>query len=265
MNRRQFLVFCSAFLLASKAQANPFGLIVRGILRTTFRSLSRRSFSRFSFRTVSHSISRTSGRISSPSRISRTFGNQRHNITNKSGKIVGTAQVEDNVLIIRDLQKRILGYIQSEKNALAVYAGNGTKVLTFRHKANRVIAYNENEDYLGQIIEKTIKDEIKRVFVDSLGKEYDSIPVELQAKETSNTINKDNTIISNGRLEVFNDNKELILYGVEENENLALYDTRNILVATIRKYDGKLLVYNASGELLQTVQEGQMGSIKLEY
>lgn len=265
MNRRQFLAFCSTFFFAFKAQANPFGFIARGILRTAFRSLSRRSFSRYSFRTVSRSISRTSGRISSPSQISRTFGSQRHNITNKTGKVVGSAQIEGNVLIIRDLQKRILGYIQSEKNTLAVYAGNGARVITFRQKANRVIAYNENEDYLGQIIEKTIKDEIKKVFVDSLGKEHDSIPVELEAKETRATINKDNTIIKNGRFEVYNNNKELILYGVEQNENLALYDTKNTLIATIKKHDGEFLVYNANGELLQTVQEGQTGSIKLKF
>jgi len=109
IDRRSFFTVLPIILLfPSVTMANPLAWMFRGILRSSFRSLSR-SGGRYAMRTVSNSISRTSSSISRPSQMVKTFGKRTHTIRNRDGKIVGSAKIEGDVLMIRDVQKRILG------------------------------------------------------------------------------------------------------------------------------------------------------------
>lgn len=265
MNRRKFLILAPAlFLLPNDAMANPLvSWIARGILRSAFRLLSQVG-GRYTVRTVGRSVLRTSSHISRPSRMIRTFGRKIHKIKNRHGKVIGSAKVEGNVLIIRDIQKKILGYIQAEKNLFSVYNGAGSRVITFRQKSERVIAYDKDENYIGQIIKKEIKGQIKDFFIDALGKEHDSVPIDLQVQEEIVKNKKDNNI-NDGKLKFYNDKNQLVLYGVQENGYLLLYNTDGIRKGKIERDNGKLYIYNNRGDLMQSVLETETKKIRLDF
>lgn len=259
MNRRTFLkLFPILSILPIEINANPLGWIFRGILRSSFRSLARGG-GRYAMRTVGNSVVRTGGRISRPNRITRTFGRQRHTIKDRDGKVLGNAKVEGDVLMIRDTQNRIMGYIQAERNILSVYNGGGQRVVSFSEKSGRVIAYDKDDNYIGQIIKKEIKGKIEEVFVDALGKEHDSIPVELQTKEALTKANNQK------RLKIYNDNNQVVFYGVYENGDLVLYDLNGSKKMKIKKDKDRLYIYDNQGKLIQSVLESEKERIQLMF
>lgn len=243
INRRSFLTLFPLLLCTpTTVTANP-------LLRLVFRSLFSSSV-RYSARTVGRSILRTAGGVKNLSRIQKTFGKKIHKIKNSKGQVVGNAKVENNVLMIRDTQNRILGYIQAEKNLFSVYTGAGKRVISFREKDARIIAYDKDEDYIGQIIKKEIKGQIEDVFIDALGNEHPTVPLELEA-----------TTINEERLNIYNDKNEVILYAIKRNDDLILYDTKNKQKGKITKTNGKLYIYNNQKILLQTVSESEQEKI----
>lgn len=263
MNRRDFLALVA--ILPMGSYANPVaGWFVRGILRSSFRTLSRRAFSSVGSNVVRSSIARTSSRITQRSKIDKIFGRRTHTIKDKNGRVVGNAKVESNVLMIRNTQKQILGYMQYEKNTLALYSGNGTRVIVFRQNDSRIVAYNQNEEYLGQIIEKTIKDEIESVFIDALGKEHKLIPVEIHTKEESIALNDNNTTISNNRLQIYNKNGKVVLYGVANDNDILLYDKNNHFKGKLQQIDGKIYLYDANGKLVQEIDKSNKGALEVD-
>ena len=252
ISRRSFLTFIPFFLFIPMAiNANPIaGFIVRSAFRSLFRSGVR-----YTARTVGRSIIRTGRGIRSLSRIQKTFGNKTHKIKNRKGQAVGSAKVEGNVVMIRDTQRRILGYIQAEKNLFSIYNGAGKRVISFRGKDARIIAYDKDENYIGQIIKKEVKGQVEDVFMDALGNEHASIPLELELKETKEKPH------SEDRLHIYNNKQEIILYGIKENNDLLLYDTRDKRKGKITRSNGKLYIYNNQGVLLQTVLESEQNKI----
>ena len=252
MNRRQFL-FSALLPLFFPIDSHAFSqFFVRGLLRYAFRALVRRSFSRFSVRMVSRSMRRTSRRIYRPNRIRRIFGNRKYNILGKNGRVLGTGRIEAEVMVLRNAQGRMLGYIQSENRGLAVYDGAGNRVILFKKENGRVIAYNKDEDYLGQIIEEMVGDQIKSYFIDRNGVKHDSIPVEFREKEQSFVITEHNTRIKDGKLEILDDKNEVIMRGIYRDDGIALYDLDEKLVAIIKRQDGILSVYDSKGELMHS-------------
>jgi len=263
MNRRDFLAFVT--LLPMGSYANPIaGWFVRGILRSSVRTLSRRAFSSVGSSVVRSSITRTGSRITQRGKIEKIFGRRTHTIKDKNGRVIGSARVESDVLMIRNAQNQILGYMQFENNALALYSGNGTRVIIFRQNGSRIVAYNQNEEYLGQIIEKTIEDEIESVFVDALGKEHKSIPVEISTKDDSIALNDKNTTIEDNRLKIYNKKGQVILYGVANENDILLYDTNNHFKGKLQQHDGKIYLYDAGGKLMQEIDENQKGVLEVD-
>lgn len=247
MNRRKFIIF--SFLLPVSINVSAFGqFFIRSIIRYAFRVLTRRVFSRYSSRSIGRSIARTSYRAYKPSRIKKTFGNQKYNIKGKNGRVIGTSKIEGEVMVLRGSKNHILGYLQSENKGLAVYDGNGTRVILFKKKNNKIIAYNNEGDYLGQLIEDMVKDHIKSYFIDKQGNKYDSIPIEFKKKSDSIAMTSKNTRIIGGRLEVFNEQNSIVLYGIHKDGDIVMYNLENNIVATIKKNDGLLSIYDNSGK-----------------
>lgn len=265
MNRRDFIVLSAFLPLLVPSSAYGFwpAFIARGILRYSFRALTRRAFSRISTRTIRRSISRTSRHIYRPNRIQNTFRPRRYNILGKKGRVVGTAQIETDVMVLRNTQGQALGYIQAENKALTVYDSSGSRVITFKKKNDRVVAYNKDEDYLGQIIENMVEDKIKSYFIDKQGMKHDHIPVEFSSEHKPIMITDKNTRIFNGKLEIFDTNNTLVMYGIYKDNNILIYNLNNNIIATINKQDGVLFVYNKNGIKMDGSNEGVF--INVEY
>lgn len=262
MDRRRFILF--SFLLPISIDVQAFLPALLRILKYSFRVLARGSFSRYSSRMIGRSIARTRYRAYKPSRIKKIFGTRKYSITGKNGRIIGSAQIEGEVMILRGNKNHILGYLQSENKGLAVYSGNGNRLILFKQKNNRIIAYNSDGDYLGQLIEDMVKDQIKSYFIDRKGNKHNSIPVEFKQKNSSIVMTEQNTRITNEKLEILDKNNKVVLYGIYKDENIVVYDLNNNIVSTIKKNDGVLSIYDINGNKINN-SNNKSGVVSIEY
>lgn len=258
MNRRKYI---SSLLLLplsfnSITLANPIALFGRRfagrILAEFFKRLMKSGARGYSSSVVRTAIARTGGRAKNGRSIQEIFGKKRYEVKDKSGKAIGSAKVENDILMLRNNGNRILGYAQIENEGITLYAGDGKFISRFVKKGDRVVSYNEKGDYVGQIIDEIVEDQVKSYFVDRFGNKYDGIPLTLD-DNTSIEFNDKNTRIVNNTLEIYNNNDEKVLYGKYENNKIILYNLQNEKHAEVtRDIYGTMKIYSASGNLTGT-------------
>jgi len=221
------------FFAGVGARRAAVGGIVRStVVRSGFRQLARRGGKQlFAGRTNAALRAARARRIyvhRGQERMRRLFSNKPYKIRDAKGKVIGKATVEGETLVFRNAQSRKLGFAQWEEGGLILYRANGKRVARLSDKNHRVIAYNNDNNYLGQFIKEQVEDQIVQFFVDAMGQRHDYfvLPIEQAGKD------------------------------IPEPQRYYSYDPNGNVVGFSALQDGILYVYDAQGvELMRAVLE----------
>ncbi|MDM8545875.1 hypothetical protein QUF61_05240 [Candidatus Venteria ishoeyi] len=251
------------------------GGVSRGVVRSGFRQLAKGGGKKILQRRSATLLSKAKTRRvhvhQGQARMQRLFGKKPYTVRNKQGRIISSATVKGDKLIFREAGKQT-GFAQWEKNGLMLYRSDGQKLARLHNLDNRLLAYDRDEQYLGQFIKEQIEDQIINYFVDALGNRHDYMPVpqissgqQLPESERIYGYADDGSIsgyssFKDGILYVYNAKGVELAHVVREADILVVYDLQGEKQGSFKQQADKILAYDANDQLVGYIvdQDGKV-------
>lgn len=267
-----FFGFFARIFFSSGARSAAGG-VARGLAgnaaRTGFRQLARgggrqliRARARAATRAVrQRAVAAPKGQL----RMQRLFGKKPYVKRGANGQITRSATVEGDLLIFREAGRKV-GFAQWEKQGLILYRADGRRVARLLESDNRVLAYDNQGNYLGQFIEEVVEDQISRYFVDALGQRHETMSVPPPKTETSPSQKRfyshaeDGSItgysmLVDGMLVICAPDGTELARGVWEESSLVLYDLLGEKQGEFRREGDTIMAYDAKGNNVGYIAE----------
>ncbi len=258
-------------------------MLFRGAIRSLFRATARRAVGGFARRRIVSTGFRrlASGggrrlirsevsaamRAAQARRVSASVGRQRmrkllgtrtFKIRDRAGRVVGQAAAEGDLLVFRQGSRR-LGFAQWEADNLVLYRSNGRRLVRLKEARDRVMVYDNENNYLGQFIEEQIQDAVVNYFVDAMGQRHDDFVVPeprpgLEIPEPERHYSYDDSgsaigysAIRDGMLLVFDADGVELMRGILEENVLIFYDENGEKRGEFRQEGDRIVAMDEDG------------------
>ncbi len=282
------VIFAIALPLAPQpAEAWVFGFFVRGLFgvgarsaaggvargmasgaaRTGFRQLARgggQQLLRNQARTATRAA-RTRAIPSGQARMQRVFGSRPYQVRSANAQVLRSATVEGDLLVFREAGRKV-GFAQWEREGLVLYRADGRRMAKLLESDNRLLAYDNQGNYIGQFVEEIIEEQLTRYFVDSLGQRHatmdlSAVPAVSQSQQQRfYSYAEDGSVagysmLVDGMLQVFDAAGQQVAYGAWEAQQLVLYDVLGDKLGVFRQEGEKIIAYDTQGKRVGHIEQ----------
>lgn len=243
-----------------------------GAARSGFRQLARGG-GRQLIRHQAHAATRAARTRAIPrgqARMQRVFGSRPYQVRGANGQVVRSASVEGDLLVFREAGRKV-GFAQWEREGLVLYRADGRRMAKLLESDNRLLAYDNQGNYIGQFIEEMVQDQLTRYFVDSLGQRHatmdlSALPTTPNTSEATQqrfySHAEDGSVagysmLVDGMLQVFDAAGQQVAYGAWEAQQLVLYDVLGEKLGAFRQEGENIVAYDTQGKRVGHIEQQQ--------